>query len=92
MTATGLMTALNRRCKMSYEAWNYFLSIEKDFIRTIDFVHLDAANAGAFSNEYAKLILLLGSEIDVVAKMLCHKLKERLAKDPSRIIVVVELA
>ena len=59
---------------MSNQIWYYFLSIERDFIRTIDFVHLDAANSKAFSNEYAKLLLLIGSETDVVAKMLCKKI------------------
>src|SRR5258708_606995 len=61
---------------MSNQAWYYFLSIEKDFARTLDFVQLDAANSKAFSNEYAKLILLTGSETDVVAKMLCQKIDE----------------
>lgn len=50
--------------------WNYFLSLERDFIRTLDVVELDQANARAFGNEYAKLLLLIGSETDVVAKML----------------------
>jgi len=59
---------------MSNEAWYYFLSIERDFFKTIDFVHLHADNSKAFSNEYAKLLLLIGSETDVVAKMLCHKI------------------
>jgi hypothetical protein len=59
---------------MSNQIWYYFLSIERDFIRTIDFVHLDVKNSGAFSNEYAKLLLLIGSETDVVAKMLCNKI------------------
>jgi hypothetical protein len=59
---------------MSFQPWYYFLSVEKDFVRTIDFVELHASNAKAFSNEYAKLLLLLGSEVDVVAKMLCAKI------------------
>lgn len=58
---------------MSHQPWHYFLSVEKDFIRTIDFVELDEANSKTFSNEYAKLLLLIGSEVDVVAKMLCTK-------------------
>jgi hypothetical protein len=58
---------------MSDERWYYFLSIEKDFIRTLDFVHIHPNNAHSFSNEYAKLLLLIGSEVDVVAKMLCSK-------------------
>jgi hypothetical protein len=59
---------------MSYHPWLYFLSLEKDFILTLDYVELDAANAKTFSNEYAKLILLLGSEVDVVAKLLCDEI------------------
>ena len=59
---------------MSNSSWYYFLSIVKDFVRTINFVELHAANEKAFSNEYAKLLLLLGSEADVVAKMLCKKI------------------
>ena len=60
---------------MSNSSWYYFLSIEKDFVRTINFVELHTANSKAFSNEYAKLLLLLGSETDVVAKMLCNKIE-----------------
>jgi hypothetical protein len=58
---------------MAEEAWYYFLSIEKDFVPTIDFVHLSSVNAKAYSNEYAKLLLLIGSEVDVIAKRLCKK-------------------
>lgn len=58
---------------MSDERWYYFLSIERDFIRTIDYVELHPDNSTAFSNEYAKLMLLIGSEIDVVAKLLCAR-------------------
>jgi hypothetical protein len=59
---------------MTHQVWFYFLSIEKDFVQTLDFVHLHPANAKTFSNEYAKLLLLIGSEVDVVAKMLCRKI------------------
>jgi hypothetical protein len=58
---------------MSHPQWYYFLSIEKDFLSTIDFVEVHPANGKTFSNEYAKLLLLIGSEVDVVAKMLCKK-------------------
>ena len=58
---------------MNSQQWYYFLSIERDFIRTIDFVELHPDNNKTFSNEYAKLLLLIGSEVDVVAKLLCNK-------------------
>lgn len=57
---------------MTLGAWHYFLALERDLIRTLDFVELHPDNAGAFSNEYAKLLLLVGSEVDVVAKQLCR--------------------
>ena len=56
---------------MDLHPWHYFISIESDFIETLDFVDLDPRNGVTFSNEYAKLLLLIGSEVDVVAKMIC---------------------
>lgn len=57
---------------MNLQRWNYFLSIERDFVNTLEFVELDDANASTFSDAFAKLLLLIGSEVDVVAKMLCE--------------------
>jgi hypothetical protein len=54
--------------------WRYFVSLEKDFIETLDYAELSPNNAHTFSNEYAKLLLLIGSEVDVVAKMLCAQI------------------
>ena len=59
---------------MSFQAWYYFLSLERDFSKTEDFVHVHPANENTYSNEFAKLLLLIGSEVDVVAKMLCSKI------------------
>lgn len=53
--------------------WFYFLSLEHDFVETLNYAELAQANYGAYSNEYAKLLLLSGSELDVVAKLLCAK-------------------
>jgi hypothetical protein len=54
------------------QPWRYFISIEADFVETLNFVDLDPKNGSAFSNEYAKLLLLIGSEVDVIAKMICR--------------------
>lgn len=53
------------------QPWHYFLSLEADFVETLNYVELDPINSQTFSNEYLKLLLLLGSEIDVTAKMIC---------------------
>ena len=51
--------------------WRNYISIEKEFTRTLDYVTLDSENYGTFSNAYIKLILQIGSEIDIDAKLLC---------------------
>lgn len=56
---------------MDLQAWHYFLALERDFVETTDFVEPRSANFATFSNAYAKLLLLVGSEVDVVAKQLC---------------------
>ena len=55
-------------------SWIYFHALERDLIRTFDYVEPSGANASAYSNEYAKLLMLVGSEIDVVAKQLSRGL------------------
>lgn len=50
--------------------WHYFLTLERDFSATAAFVEPHPSNYSAFSDRYAGLILLIGSEVDVVAKQL----------------------
>ena len=57
---------------MDLSPWHYFLSLERDFERSINYVELASSNGNTFSNEFAKLLLLVGSEVDVVAKALCR--------------------
>lgn len=61
---------------MNRNPWNYFLVLERDFMRVLDFVELAEPNFGTYSNELAKLLLLACSEVDVVAKMLCAQTLE----------------
>lgn len=57
--------------------WNYFKSLAKQFQQTEQFVDhaMDSSgklkNGKTFSNEFAKLLLLSASEIEVNAKALC---------------------
>lgn len=54
--------------------WKYYISLEKDFISCFDFVELDEINYSTYSTKFAKLILEIGSEIDVVLKKYCRYL------------------
>ena len=51
--------------------WNFFETLEDDFIETERYVSLDEDNFDTFSIEYNRLYQSVCSEIDVVAKYLC---------------------
>ena len=52
--------------------WKQYIMIEKEFKASVKYVAIDKSNFNAFSDVYAKLLLQIGSEVDVVAKMLCQ--------------------
>ena len=54
--------------------WSQYILLEKEFVATHHYLSLDSGNDNAFSQAYAKLILELGSEIDVVLKQYCQLL------------------
>lgn len=58
--------------RMTFEIyWSYYLSIEKMFINTIQFVSPSKENEKTYSDEFTKIILLSCSEIDSILKLLC---------------------
>lgn len=63
---------------MTYSVeWNYFLTIEEDFIKTIPFAEPSENNFDTYSTQYAKILLAAASETDTILKRLCK------AIDPS---------
>ena len=51
--------------------WSQYISIEKEFTETLHYLALDTDNDDAYSDAYAKLMLQVGSEVDVVFKEYC---------------------
>ena len=51
--------------------WSQYISLEKEFLETLHYLALDVKNENAYSQAYAKLMLEIGSEIDVVFKEYC---------------------
>ena len=45
--------------------WKQFLMIEKEFRRAIQYVALSSENFNTYSDFFAKVLLQIGSEIDV---------------------------
>ena len=54
--------------------WKQFLMIEREFRKSIKCVALEDDNANAYSSFFIKLLLQIGSEVDVVAKSLCGQI------------------
>lgn len=53
-----------------YDQLRFLLSLERDFIRTMDFVELSPDNYNCFSIEFAKIILLCASEFETTLESL----------------------
>ena len=54
--------------------WKNYLMLEKEFCKTAAYVSVNPKNSKTFSATYLKLLLEIGSEVDVVAKLLCSLL------------------
>jgi hypothetical protein len=57
-----------------YPHWQYFLAIESDVEITTRYIQPTRDNFNTYSIEFARILLSAGSEIDVVAQVLCRKL------------------
>lgn len=66
--------------------WSYYISIEKEFMNTFQYISLDEDNNNSFSQSYAKLIMEICSEIDVLFKEYCRFLDENFNKRYSKIV------
>lgn len=59
--------------KMDFENqyWKHYLILENDFIKTVEYISLDIQNSTAYSTQYLKIFLSIGSEIDIICKAYC---------------------
>ena len=48
--------------------WKYFLELEESLLELQRYINFEKNNWKVYSNEFIKLIEVIGSEIDVVAK------------------------
>jgi hypothetical protein len=53
--------------------WNYFLSFDSDAKKLSRYIEFSSDNFKTYSIELVRLLLSIGSEVDVVAKLLCSK-------------------
>ncbi len=61
----------------SYRYWQHFLALEADFAATSRYIGFSTQNYKAFSIEFAKLLLAVGSEIDVLNGIICGILDKK---------------
>jgi hypothetical protein len=58
----------------TYRYWQHFLALEADFAATSRYVEFAQPNFRTYSTEFAKLLLAIGSEVDVLCKIICEKI------------------
>ncbi len=63
---------------MSDPHWQYFIAIESDLENIGRYIEIATANFGTYSVELARTLLSAGSEVDVIAKVICDRI------DPNR--------
>lgn len=52
--------------------WNYFLAVEADLMTCSRYVEFAKPNFSCYSNEFAKIIILAGAEVDSILSELCE--------------------
>jgi len=57
---------------MKYSHWGYYKSILGDLEVTSRYIEISPDNYGTYGTELARLFLSVGSEVDVVARLLCE--------------------
>jgi len=55
--------------------WQYYLTVVDDLVTLSRYVEITPSNYGTHSVELVRLLLTVGSEIDVVAKVLCQSVR-----------------
>ncbi|MGD9874344.1 MAG: hypothetical protein AB7T27_08725 [Kiritimatiellia bacterium] len=60
---------------MKHAHWYYFIALVDELEETSRYVEFSPENFATYSTEFSKLILAACSEIDVVCKLLCQKIK-----------------
>lgn len=54
--------------------WPFYMRLEKEFLNTLTYVEFSQDNYATYSIEYEKQLLSIGSEIDVLCKLLCNQI------------------
>ncbi|MDE6025435.1 MAG: hypothetical protein K2G45_08275 [Lachnospiraceae bacterium] len=57
--------------------WKQYQLMERDLIQTDDYVSIVKENYDTFSNQYMKLLLVICSEMDSIAEVLCRMREDK---------------
>lgn len=60
--------------------WKQYRMMEREFVKTDDYVSIDKDNYDTFSAQYTKLLLTICSEIDSIVEALCSLHEDRIPK------------
>lgn len=60
--------------------WMFYMQLENDFSKTFNYVEFADDNLSTYSKEYAKQLISIGSELDIVFKALCNEVDSTRAR------------
>ena len=61
---------------MNYPHWQYYRSLSEDLEKVSRYIEVSPDNFNVYSIELTRMLLAIGSEIDVVAKLLCEQVDQ----------------
>lgn len=57
--------------------WNQYIALEREFSDTLKYVTLAEENYSVYSDMYIKIMLQIGSEVDIALKLYCQMLDQQ---------------
>lgn len=67
--------------EFNLQYWLFYLQLEEDFYNTLSYVEFGEDNFDAYSKVFAKQLVSIGAEIDIVCKALCEQIDSAKARN-----------
>ena len=69
------------RIEYNMKYWMFYLQLEEEFRDTLNYVEFQQDNFPTYSKEYAKQLVSIGAELDVIFKTLCEQVDSTKHRD-----------
>jgi hypothetical protein len=74
MYKSSSLNQIPQDAKFDNSYWYYFLNLEKNFKEALNYVHLCEDNLKTFSFEFAKQLVNISTEFEIICKLICKEI------------------